>query len=223
MIDHEYMCKINIYEFRDTGWRKPNKYEISPNITKAVEWFNTTSNWVESEVVITSNLKDRAKKIKHFIDIADYALKLMNYSLVAAIYFGLEGNRRRLKETWDSAGERIQQKMEYFKIILSAENNYKNYRELIKTDETPVIPLYGVVFQDIIYLEDGSKEKKNYYNFKKLRRVSEQLMFFKKLSKGIYSYNENIELIEWLAKDRIIIDGAKTRYDYSQRCEKKTL
>jgi len=54
---------------------------------------------------------------------------------------------------------------------------------------------------------------------KKLRKVSERIKDFREQISGKFNFSENFDFIEWFAKERIIIEDQKERFDYSYKCE----
>jgi len=223
LLEHGLMRMINCDEFLETRWRKPNKNELAPNICTMVEWFNNMTQWVETEIVIVTNMNKRVQKLTHFIQIAEYALKFKNYNLVKEICSALVASTvdsQRLKETWLKVKSSDMKKFDSLKNITDMTLNFSTYRQLIKENTRPIVPYLGVTFTDINAFEEVLRTKENgYYNIKKLRKVSERIKDFREQISGKFNFSENFDFIEWFAKERIIIEDQKERFDYSYKCE----
>lgn len=75
LIEFKLYGKIKPQECLNQNWmHKTQKNELAPNILRMIGRFNEVSTWVASEIVKTVDLAQRAKVLKHVIEIAEVFL-----------------------------------------------------------------------------------------------------------------------------------------------------
>jgi len=163
-------------------------------------------------------MRFRVQIISHFIHIAEYALKYRNYNLVIEILSALDQTTvTRLKETKDKIKSSDLQKLDSCQDLMK--DNFKLYRNLVKTDIKPVVPYIGVISKDLVVFEEIPTKSEGLYNMKKFAKVAEQLIDFRHQVSGKYEFSENNNFLNWFVNDRIIVEDQNERFNLSYLCE----
>lgn len=99
--------------------------------------------------------------------------KLNNFNTLMAISAGLNNAAvYRLKFTMDDLPAASKQEWEELQAKISADNNSRIYREMLRQATLPVMPYLGLYLTDITFIEDGNPDflevdGENLINFKK--------------------------------------------------------
>jgi len=59
----------------------------------------------------------------------------------------------RLKKTWEAVKGSHTKLFQDLKAIMSAEGSYKNFREVLHSEDPPFIPYIGVYLADLTFIE----------------------------------------------------------------------
>lgn len=154
-----YFMSLSPSELIQQAWVKDNKKEIAPNVFKMTDLFNKLSKMVAYDVIYSSNIKMRVKRICFYLDVATsliYDDAFPDYNGAHAILSGLNVNPViRLKETWIAVDDQTgyKQKREDLERIFSPSKNFKTLREL---QTRPSIPFLGLITRDLTFAEDGN-------------------------------------------------------------------
>ncbi|KAF0990243.1 hypothetical protein HZS_3704, partial [Henneguya salminicola] len=167
---------LTIYDFYQFSKIVPKEY-LSRVFKKKVnatcynlEYFEERCNfevmWVVVEILNEPKLKNRAKLICKFIQIAKYCLELGNFNSFFSLVSGLEHNLiLRLKTTWELVTPKSLKLFGYLKSLCSPLNNMSLYRGwLIKysvsknrDNNSIIIPLIPLIVKDLTFINDSSK------------------------------------------------------------------
>lgn len=102
IIDFEIFSKIQPKECLNQSWTKESRKEKAPNIYRLIQWFNSLSLFVGSEIVVIKDLKARTKALKKIIELAKECRDLNDFNAVFALISGLNVSAiHRLRKTWD--------------------------------------------------------------------------------------------------------------------------
>lgn len=129
--------------------------------------------------------KRRAKLIKKFINVAEWCRKNGNFNTAMEIVSALAKTPVvRLKLTWKELSESVLKKYGPLRELLAPTTNYGTLRKLqtesIQKPNTPTIPYFGILLQDLLAVEEiETKTKSNLINFKKLRRLAYSFKYFR--------------------------------------------
>jgi hypothetical protein len=137
----------------------------TPNLFLLFNFFKKITNMIPSEILIKTNKKKkRIQIIKKFISIANKFLKTNNFEALYGIVAGLNNKAiQRLNDLWKPNKKHTIRFNELIKII-SHDNNYNYYRNIIK-EKDKYIPYLGLVFSDIDHcLQFGITDKFNKIN-----------------------------------------------------------
>jgi len=178
LIDYNMLRKITEDELCSIGWDKKDDTK-SANVNAMVDRWNKVSMWVSSEIIYASDKMDKHKLIKWFIILADKLLDMKNYHTMMAIVAGVNTLYVSRVNEIKLLGNKTRQRKQYLESIMSAENNWGNYRERLKKSDGLVIPYLGLCMKDVfIVLEDKHKTQSGRYNWAKLRILQQILSQF---------------------------------------------
>lgn len=200
LIDHKFFCKIDLFEMLIKRWNNQNSSKECPNITAAINRFNTMSFWVQYIILYQKNEDDRYHLVQKFIVIACFCLQYRNFNSAHVIYSGLL--RLHASGIWKatiSANQDFAKLQKIFDSETFTQDMDKEYRTN-KEPTVPSIPYFTKVFfrlQDNINFfakfEGNEKYLKHFHLSQiaevcKLMRQFQKTPFeFKKIT-GIYQY-----------------------------------
>lgn len=79
VLDQKQFCQIEVHEFIGQKWNVDNAFDLTPNITRCIEFFNRLSYWCATEILSQSILKQRVCVLKLFLKIANVSFSLRNW------------------------------------------------------------------------------------------------------------------------------------------------
>jgi son of sevenless-like protein len=155
-----------------------------------IEQFNSISNWVASEILRESSVKQRAVLLHRFIIIAEESRALRNYNAVMAILSGLQSAPiYRLKHTWSLLPDRSWDIWDDLNALMNNENNFSLYRKVVRTSRPPRVPYIGVYLTDMVFIEDTHPDflpHTQLANVMKLEYMASVLYVLEGCKKGAY-------------------------------------
>ena len=78
---------------------------VARSVRAITKEFNATAEWVTGTILEPDDESARAKRVRHWIMVADVCLKLNNFNACIQILGSLSGQAvHRLKRTWDRVG-----------------------------------------------------------------------------------------------------------------------
>lgn len=80
LIEFEYFYKIRASEFLHQSWSKTKYKHRAPRILALIRRFNVVSDWVTTQIVLASKIRQRVQILTKLIGIADHLRKLQNYN-----------------------------------------------------------------------------------------------------------------------------------------------
>jgi len=178
LIERELFRAIRPPELVGGSFKKKNKAEISPNVVHMVDWFNHITAWVQKELVLTPNLKERTSMLAQFIQVAAYLRDFGNLSGAMQIVSALDtASVKRLHKTWKGLPRKDALLFDSLKDSFNSASNFANYRRLShETSTGAVLPYIGVVLQDLLMIEELPTTLTNgMINFRKMRRFASLL------------------------------------------------
>lgn len=78
ILDQKQFCNIEIHEFIGQKWTVENSFDLAPNITRCIEFFNRLSYWCATEILSQKILKQRVGVLKLFLKIANVSVFLFH-------------------------------------------------------------------------------------------------------------------------------------------------
>ncbi|KYQ92815.1 Ras guanine nucleotide exchange factor [Tieghemostelium lacteum] len=228
LMEFKMFQQIKMKEIYFKSWTSPKtKYDTSPNVMKLITNSNRIANWVATEIVTTPHPKKRVEVLKRMISIAEYCKKFNNYNSLMEIISGLNNSSvSRLKETWKNLPSSYFKSLNQMQNFLNTNENWKFYRQALKSRQIPCLPYLGLFLQDINFVEDGNSntipDEEELINFKKmslLTNVFSEIQYFQK--HPYYSFTNQPHVQVFLESDLIILPE-KELYDFSKFIESPT-
>ncbi|KAN0018480.1 hypothetical protein ACTFIU_011098 [Dictyostelium citrinum] len=223
LIEFKLFQNVKMKELYHKSWTiGKSKFENSPNIMSLITMSNKIANWVATEVVTTPHPKKRVEVLKRFISVAEHCKKINNFNTLMEVISGLSNSAvSRLKDTWKSLPTRYVNSFNSLQNFLKTDENWKSYRQTLKTKETPCLPYLGLFLQDINFIEDGNSNfsENDWVNFKKmnlLTSVFTEIQYFQRHPYFSFSTHQNIQT--YFEKD-IVILPEKELYAFSKFIE----
>jgi hypothetical protein len=173
LIDFDQFKLIEPKECLNQSWNKGNREVKAPNIHQMIQTFNTLSNWIGTTIVGTPDLKERAKIVEKFIEVAECLWNLNNFNGVFAVCSGLSlASIYRLKKTWNEIREESKTQFQQLHKYISRDKNFAAIRGRLKGVKPPCIPYIGLYLTDLTFIEDGNPKYINgKINFVKCQHV----------------------------------------------------
>jgi len=155
--------------------------------------FKNVRQFFLAEILTQPNQKATVLAIKRAIQVAQFCFLYNNFSSTIEILSALWNSKcTALDKVWDSIDGKTFKIFEDLSEQLSSEDNYKNYRQLIKSTPNPCVPLIGVHASDIRFIDDfNPSEIVDLLNFDKLRLFSEEIRKIQSLQGAEYSFGED--------------------------------
>lgn len=178
LIERDLFRMIKPPEVAGSAFKKKNKAEISTNVVQMIDWFNHITTWVQKEVVMTPNLKERTVVLAQFIQVASFLRELGNLSGAMQVVCALDTvSVKRLHKTWKGLNRKELAAFTSLQETFGSETNYANYRRLIhEPTNNGLIPYIGLVLQDLLMIEEIPTYLGNgMVNFRKMRRFASVL------------------------------------------------
>jgi len=112
----------------------------------------------------------------------------------------------RLKKTWEAVGNRSIAEFNRLEELMSAKQNFKNYREVLHAARAPAIPYLGIYLRDLTFIGDGNPNtianqkfgNKTLINFDKRRMVASLINEKMEYQQGQYCLKEANIIIEYI-------------------------
>lgn len=101
LYDYQIARSIHPIEYLNRLWKKGDS-SLSPLMNYFIDRFDIESYWACTEILTSSNAKERLSVLKKFILVAARCLEYNNFFTMFAIATGLNSPPiSRLKKTWD--------------------------------------------------------------------------------------------------------------------------
>ena len=157
------------------------------------------------------------------------SMQLHNYNGTMAILSGLSKSAVvRLKKTWDLVPSKDVELFHTVDTIMSADHNYRHYRERLAQLERdnyagPMVPFLGVFLRDLTFLNDGNPKmlRKDLVNYNKMRMIGERILQLRKYqaSPYIFPHTRASAVVRNLLETMSVISDENLLYKCSLYCE----
>jgi len=140
--------------------------------------FNLVHKWVQSEIVLTQDIEERARVLSKFIHVAAHARRLHNYATMLQITIALMStNCTRLKKTWELVSSPDKSLLKHMEDIAQPMRNFHDLRvEMESTDlSAGCVPFLGLYVHDLnwnaqkpaeIKIDEGAEPLVNFERFR---------------------------------------------------------
>eukprot|EP01121_Diplochlamys_sp_Union-15-3_P006231 TRINITY_DN1672_c1_g1_i1.p1 TRINITY_DN1672_c1_g1~~TRINITY_DN1672_c1_g1_i1.p1 ORF type:complete len:1125 (+),score=211.21 TRINITY_DN1672_c1_g1_i1:27-3401(+) len=214
LIEFDMWTKIQHWECLKQAWTKSDKEEKAPNICAMISRFNVVSKWVATEICSVENPKTRLKVVSRFIEIAQKLRELNNFNGVLEIISGLNNSAcYRLKSTFDALTKNQNQVLEELRLVVNVHKNYDKLRTDLHGCSPPCIPYLGMYLTDLIFIEDGHKDKTptGHVNFLKRKQQAGVIREIQQYQQSPYCLDTVVFIKEYLLNLRFYDDDTLYR------------
>jgi len=173
LIEFEYIYKIRTPEFLHQSWSRPKLKHRSPHILSMIRRFNVVSDWVGTQIVIASKLRQRAQVLTKLIGIAEHLRKLQNYNTLMAFVAVFNSSAiHRLKHTLSELPQKAMDTLTELKRLMRPDDAYLQYRLELEQCLPPCVPYIGLYLTELTHAEDGQPTYTDgLINFSKCRLI----------------------------------------------------
>eukprot|EP01087_Luapelamoeba_hula_P007536 TRINITY_DN1845_c0_g2_i5.p1 TRINITY_DN1845_c0_g2~~TRINITY_DN1845_c0_g2_i5.p1 ORF type:complete len:830 (+),score=177.60 TRINITY_DN1845_c0_g2_i5:734-3223(+) len=156
LVHYSLFCEIDSTEFFNGGWSKKNAAQVSPRLLAYINRFNMISQWIQTQIVQTSNIETRADLIGRFIQMGKEFLRLHNFQDMMVVNAALNNAAiSRLKASWALVQPTDMMTFNTIMMFFSPSFNYNTYRKKLMSCDPPVIPFLAVVCSDLTFIEES--------------------------------------------------------------------
>ena len=147
-------------ELQSLAFAKANKHERSPNVQMLIQHFNRISRWVCTQVVKQPTVKERARCVRLYIELARASHELGNLNGVMEIVAALNSAALyRLKRTWDGLPKASRRDFDELCNLVKPERSHASLRSEMKRAARRgggAVPYLGLYLTDLTFIEDGN-------------------------------------------------------------------
>jgi len=168
-------------ECLNQAWSKASLRDLAPNILNLTDRFNQVSKWVGTEILQVSPLKERARVLRYFIDVAIECFEINCFNVVQEMVAALNSAAiHRLALTWAELDLKTRKRWKTITEAMAPDMAYKSPRELLARCTPPCVPFLCIFLSDLTFVEEGNPDNLEVegaptplINFVKRRRVAE--------------------------------------------------
>ena len=127
------------------------------------------------EILRDASKKGRANVVKHWLCVAEKCLSLNNLNALTSIMAAMTSSPiRRLTKTWELVPKKSLAMNEQLCSLISHHSNYGEYRRTLHRLDPPCVPFLGIYLTDLVFLEDGNKDRiqGDLINFDKRKKIA---------------------------------------------------
>ena len=149
---------IEPIELLDLAWSKDKLKHRAPHVIQMIDQFNKFALWCKSRILLTPGFKARSRVYTRFVRIAQILFDMHNFdTLINMISVTNSAAIKRLKFTKESVPPKLTQDFDRIKELVSHDQNYKGYRQIIHTSKPPILPYLGVYLTDLTFIDEGNQ------------------------------------------------------------------
>ncbi|KAJ5550967.1 Guanine-nucleotide dissociation stimulator CDC25 [Penicillium sp. DV-2018c] len=137
-----------------TNWVQFLAYEERKGIDLVVGRFNLMVKWILSEIVLTSDINERARTIIKYIHTAAHARRICNYATMLQIAIALSSSDcSRLQSTWQLISADDKRLFKDMECLIQPVRNFNDLRVEMETAnlQEGCIPFIGLYVHDLTY------------------------------------------------------------------------
>ena len=139
--------------------RAATKHQQAPNVIRLIGHFNRISRWVCTQVVKLPSVKERARCLRLFIELARACRDVGNLNGVMEITAALNSAAlHRLRRSWDAVPRAARRDFEDLCTLVSPERSHAALRHATRqaARSGPAVPYLGLYLADLTFVEEGS-------------------------------------------------------------------
>lgn len=155
LIDFANWVQVPLSELAHAVFNSKNASTTCPHITTCTTRFNELAQWVSSTVVLASKKKHRVAVLTKFIQVMDELKRLQNFHTLMAFYSALNQPAiLRLRKTWKNISSRVMVMWTTIAKFLDNSQDFKTYRDFVKSADPPCIPYIGFILGGLTFVEE---------------------------------------------------------------------
>ncbi|CAI5700694.1 unnamed protein product [Peronospora effusa] len=204
LMQHYFFSKIKVSEVLAS---KRNA-EKTPGYQRLRLLHNHISTWVVSQILIRSDVDQRAEILAYFIRVAGILLSpLQNLDgFMAVMNASNDSSIFRLKKTWGRLQPQARDLWQ--KLVPLTEKGARPLNKFTKEATPPLIPYMGVVIQNVIALQEyPDRVEGDLINFKKIRSISSLIQRVLSFQKTPYLLPTNKRVLEHICSPVPFVDS----------------
>lgn len=156
LIEANLFRAIKPWELLNLAWSRKDKEQKAPNVLAMIARSNVITPWICHQIVMHRSLKVRTEVLTRCIVTMGYLEELHNFNGIMEFIAALQSaGIHRLKETWAKLDKKHVRTWEMIMARMSRDNNFKIFRESLRTVSPPSIPYLGLFLTDLTFIEDG--------------------------------------------------------------------
>lgn len=197
LIEQELLTAIQPSELLETNWTKKDKEIKAPNVLAMIRFTNHIVNYIINEILQKTDLRERAMVVNRFVFLAKYLKEINNLNGVMEVLSGLRhASIFRLEKTWCILPDETWKIFFELIHIFEPEGNFKSYRTMFESMQSPKIPYLGRHLSDLLFIEEKYPMvlEKNMINFSKLEASANVLTLIRSSYEVKYNFTP-IEII----------------------------
>jgi son of sevenless-like protein len=221
LIEFDTFKRIKIHEISWQAWNKKNGAEC-PNVTAMIQRFNKVGFWVATEIVSQRNHTSRVAVLKKLIKIAHICKKINNFNTMMEIAVGLNmGSVSRLGKVWAAIDAKTKNRFDEIMLLANSAQNYKSYREALKSATLPTLPYLALFLRDLTFIEDGNsnhmvvESEINFHKMRMLAKVFKSITHYQQAAS--YIFTPVLQLQKYL--EGVLVMNETELYKMSYQCE----
>ncbi|XP_063235563.1 ras guanyl-releasing protein 3-like isoform X2 [Bacillus rossius redtenbacheri] len=178
-LEHKVIRRITFQDIR--RYTESGSLRDAPKLERSVALFNGLTQWIQCTVLSRTTPQQRADVIAKFVAVAQRLLELQNYnSLMAVVGSVSHSALARLSRTAACVPHESKRQLAELAELLSASNNFGNYRRSLGDSAGFKIPILGIHLKDIISLHAALPDKLD-GGMVNLRKMAQLSLMFKEL------------------------------------------
>ena len=204
LLEQRLYKMLSLREFLDQKWNKGQKNIAAPGIVAFIDHFNTVSMFVSRSIVMQLNIRKRTKNIEKWVAIAAKCREYRNFNATMSILSGLRAaSVYRLRKTWAGVDGKILALHDSLLELMSQENNWERYRNVLGSEDPPCIPYLGVYLTDLTFLDDAMANvlANGAINWEKRRKLATLILEVHQYQQEPYGFLEVKSIQEDLSKN----------------------
>ncbi|XP_067941613.1 ras guanyl-releasing protein 3-like [Watersipora subatra] len=174
-------------------------------LERSVTILNGLTQWVQLMVLSKTHPRQRAAVISKFIQVSQHLVNLKSFNTCMAVVGGIgHSSIARLHKTYSCISVDSLKTLEELTNLISARNNYQNYRRAASQVENDSysLPIIGVHLKDLVAIHTGHPDtvegEPQLINFPKFVQLSNVISCLTKLHDNLPDYSINSDLIATL-------------------------
>ncbi|KAL6061585.1 cell division cycle- protein, variant 2 [Balamuthia mandrillaris] len=151
LYDATIFATVTPQEFFNCAWTKCK--HKAPNLSHMIQWFNEVSRWIMTQIVKTTDEKERVKVIAKFIQVGKEMMNLNNFNGTMMVLSALNNSAiTRLTPLWQALPPKTIATFDAMQELLNPAENFRALREALLQSSPPLIPFMGYYLTKVLLL-----------------------------------------------------------------------